>query len=79
MISDKTSSASKGITAQAANAGAIVSIGAKRNKKLFDFVGLIISLNINLKASAMGCKSPKYPTLFGPILPCIKPITFLSK
>jgi hypothetical protein len=40
---------------------------------------MLISLKIDLKASANGCKSPQNPTIFGPLLLCIAAKTFLSK
>ena len=46
------------MTAHAAKAGAIVKIGAIKNKVLFDLFGVIIYLNINFNASAIGCRSP---------------------
>jgi hypothetical protein len=47
------------MTAHAAKAGAIDNNGARKNKKLLDFDGKTISLNINLRASAMGWSKPK--------------------
>ncbi len=47
------------MTAQAAKAGAIAKMGAKKNKTLFDAVGRIISLNKSFNASAIGCSNPK--------------------
>jgi hypothetical protein len=52
-----------------------VNIGAKINPKVFAFVGITVSLNINFKASAIGCNKPKNPTTLGPFLCCIEPIT----
>ena len=53
-ISAITKLRSKGITAQAAKAGAMAKIGAKKNKTLFEAVGRIISLNKSFNASAIG-------------------------
>lgn len=42
-------------------------------------MGHLISFEYNLTASAMGCKSPRIPTLFGPIRICMYPKIFRSK
>ena len=42
--------------------------GAKTNITLLALAGIIISLNINFKASAKVCKIPNGPTTFGPFL-----------
>jgi len=42
--------------------------GENINKKLLDLIGIIISFKINFKPSANGCKKPKNPTIFGPVL-----------
>ena len=54
------------------NKGAIIKI------ILFDNTGIIVSLTINLTASAIGCNKPKKPTKFGPRRFWILPKTFLS-
>ena len=58
-MSASTSPSSKGNTAQAARAGARAIIGAIRNRVLSALVGMTISLNISLTASAMGCSRPR--------------------
>ena len=50
---------SKGITAQAAKAGAMASTGPSKNNVLFEAVGRIISLKSNFNPSATGCNKPK--------------------
>ena len=59
-------------------AGIKTSIGARLNKNLSAFCGVIFSLHNNLKASANVCKSPQYPTRLGPFLCVKKPRSFLS-
>ena len=62
----------------AANIGIKTSIGARLNRNLSDLSGVIFSLHKSLKASAIVCKTPQKPTLFGPFL-CVKnPKSFLS-
>ena len=73
------SSGPKGITAQAASAGMIVIAGAMMYSTLFAWLGRMISLNISLKASAIGCSSPQGPTRFGPRRMCMKPIILRSQ
>jgi hypothetical protein len=46
-------------------------IGAKINNHLFEVVGYIVSLKINLTPSANGCNKPNIPILFGPKRLCI--------
>lgn len=55
-----------------------VKIGAKIKENVFAFVGITDSFNSNFKPSANGCNRPKKPTLFGPNLCCIPPITLRS-
>ena len=57
-----------GITAQADNANVIVTIGARIKTTLLALAGIIISLNIYLRASASDCSSPNGPTTLGPLL-----------
>src|SRR5713226_40088 len=77
-MSASTASGPKGITAHAASAGIKVSIGAKMNRNLLAPVGTIVSLNMSLMASAIGCSSPIGPTRLGPRRICIQPMSFLS-
>jgi hypothetical protein len=42
------------------------------------FVGIIISLMINFKPSANGCKIPQNPTILQPRLLCMEAIAFRS-
>ena len=67
-----------GITAQAASAGMIVMTGPRKNRPLFAAVGTMISLKINLTASAIGCSSPSGPTRFGPGRIWLQPIALRS-
>ena len=53
LISAKTKVSLIGITAQATKARVIVTIGAKINIILFALAGIIISLKIYLRASAI--------------------------
>ena len=69
----------RGTTAQAARAGTRSNTGANKNKNLSDLAGMIISFSNNFKVSAMVWSNPNGPTLFGPILECIYPITLRSK
>ena len=67
-----------GITPTAANIGIKTSIGARLKRILSTLFGVIFSLHKSFNASAIVCKSPQYPTLFGPFL-CVKnPKSFLS-
>ena len=50
-----------GTTAQAASAGMMVMIGPMTNRLLFALVGMMISLNSSLSASAIGCSRPSGP------------------
>jgi formate hydrogenlyase subunit 4 len=77
-ISASTSVPENGITAHAAKAGVTASTGAIRKRYLSDLVGMIISLNINFRTSAIGCNKPLGPTRFGPTRTCIYAMTFLS-
>jgi hypothetical protein len=52
--------------------------GENKNKNLFALFGTIISLKINFKPSAKGCKIPKYPTTEGPLRLCTEAINFRS-
>jgi hypothetical protein len=55
-----------------------VIIGANKNIRKLDVLGITVSLASNLNASAMACKSPKIPTVFGPLLRCIEAIILRS-
>jgi hypothetical protein len=55
-----------GITAQPIKLKYNVKKGANKNKNLLARFGKIISLTINFKASANGCKTPQNPVIFGP-------------
>ena len=68
LISARTLSTPKGITAQAIKAKVIVIIGARIKIILFELAGIIISLKIYLRASARDCNNPNGPTTFGPCL-----------
>lgn len=46
-------------------------IGVMINRSGEDVVGRMGSLMNNFTPSAMGCKSPKGPTMFGPFRACI--------
>src|SRR6185436_17174073 len=74
---------SSGITAQIANAGMSVIIGAIRNSTLFEALGITTSLISSLMTSANGWNrpgnKPKGPaTRFGPLRSCIQPMTLRS-
>ena len=56
----------KGITTQLIKLRNNVKNGAKKNKILCDFKGIIISLESSFKPSANGCKNPHNPTTLGP-------------
>lgn len=71
----KTQFSLNGITAQASMDRLKVRTGAKRNKNIFAFAGIIGSLCKSFMASAIGCKSPNGPTVLGPIRICIAAIT----
>jgi hypothetical protein len=64
-----------GITAHPTKLKYKVKNGAKTNKNLLALFGKTISLTINFKASANGCKTPQNPVTFGPFLRWIAPIT----
>lgn len=53
-------------------------MGATTKTTLFATLGTIVSLAINFKASAIGCKIPHLPTTLGPRLRCIAPKTLRS-
>lgn len=55
-----------GIKAQLSKLIVRVIIGAIKKRILFDLLGKIISLKINLIPSANGCSNPQIPTTFGP-------------
>ena len=61
----------KGITAQAARAGAMDSTGAMTNRKRLELVGMITSFINSFRASAMGCSQPRGPTRLGPMRTCM--------
>ena len=67
-MSETTKPGANGITAHPAKLKTIVIIGANKKTNLFDPLGIIFSLVSNFKASAKLCKSPKGPTIFGPLL-----------
>ena len=69
----------KGITANMLSAAKIAIIGAMTNSGLSAAAGMRSSLVKDLMPSAMGCKSPKGPTLLGPGRTCTWPSTFRSK
>src|SRR5690606_19120649 len=75
---DSTSCASKGITAQAANAGASVISGASRYSALCALLGWITSLDSSLNTSAKACSTPQ-PTYIGPWRACIQPMSLRSQ
>ena len=70
------------MTAQAAKAGMSAIMGARRNRILFDFAGMITSFISSLNTSAKGCpspgNSPSRRTRFGPRRSCIQPMTLRS-
>lgn len=55
-----------GITTQLIKLRNNVKNGAKKNKILWDFKGITISLDSNFNPSANGCKKPHNPTTLGP-------------
>src|SRR5256884_4110019 len=55
---DTTTVGDSGITAQAANAGTSATMGASRNRNLFEFVGMMTSFTRSLITSANGCPTP---------------------
>jgi hypothetical protein len=59
---------SKGIIDQPRKLKNKVMTGPKIKRKLFVLVGIIISFTTNFKPSAIGCKKPQIPTIFGPFL-----------
>nr|YP_010194629.1 hypothetical protein LKZ09_mgp05 [Conidiobolus polyspermus]QZZ81368.1 hypothetical protein [Conidiobolus polyspermus] len=67
-----------GITAHANILNTNVIYGATKNNILFACDTNIVSFITNFNPSANGCNTPNTPTLFGPNLLCIAPITFLS-
>lgn len=69
---------STGIIAQPSIAKTNVMTGAIKNKNLFDLYGIIGSFVRSFNASAMGCSKPNGPTVFGPGLSCIAPMTLRS-
>src|ERR1700761_1295404 len=75
-------SGDSGITAQAAKAVTRVIIGARANRNLLAFAGMITSLVISLTTSAKGWPRPgirpKIATRFGPRRSCIQPMTLRS-
>ena len=77
-MSAKTWVALKGITAHDIRANVIVTIGAKIKITLFELDGIIISLNIYLRASARDCSNPNGPTTLGPCLFWTNAQTLLS-
>ena len=53
-------------------------IGAKKNKILFEYAGIILYLISNLIPSNNGCAIPVYPVLLGPNRFCLNPKIFRS-
>lgn len=78
-MSDNTTPKSNGIIDQLNQLNVNVNTGAAINKNKLDSPGTIVSLKINLKASAKGCKIPQRPTTLGPRRLWIPPKIFLSK
>ncbi len=70
--------ADSGITAQAASAVTVVTIGASRKIALSAPAGMIGSLKTNLSRSANDCSSPKAPTTLGPRRICTAAQTLRS-
>jgi len=66
LMSAMTQPSANGTTAQPAKASVAVTSGARMKITLFAPDGMMISLNMNLKASAMVWSRPKGPTTFGP-------------
>ncbi len=66
-----TSSGEKGMTAQAARAGAMESMGASRKRALSAPEGMTISFMRSFTASMMGWSSPLGPTRLGPMRTCM--------
>src|SRR5580698_669665 len=75
-------SGDSGITDQAAKAVTRVIIGARANRNLLDFAGMITSLVSSLTTSANGWPRPgirpKMATRLGPRRSCIQPMTLRS-
>ncbi len=55
-----------------------VNNGAIKNSKIFEFEGTINSFSSNLTPSAIGCKRPNRPVVFGPLRLCILLIVLRS-
>ena len=55
-----------------------IKIGAKMNNKLLAKLGMMVSFDNNLNASANACNNPYSPTTLGPLLRCIPAKIFLS-
>ena len=70
--------APNGMTAKVIKAGISSIAGASKYTGLSTPAGMISSFIRNLIPSAIGCKRPCGPTLFGPNLPCINADTRLS-
>jgi hypothetical protein len=68
----------RGMTLQLVKLSINIKIGAKINICIFECVGNIISLHINLNPSARGCNKPLKPTTLGPRLRWIEAITLRS-
>ena len=68
----------KGIIDQPTRLKKKVKIGAKIKLNVLEFVGITDSFKSNLRPSAKGWSKPKKPTLFGPNLCWIAPITLRS-
>jgi hypothetical protein len=58
----------KGITNHRRRLQKKVKTGANKKIKTLALLGIIISFKNNFKPSAIGCKKPKNPTIFGPLL-----------
>jgi hypothetical protein len=77
-VSIKTAVFSKGITAHGIKLKKKTKPGAAMNKKRLVLDGIIVSLTINFKPSAIGCSKPNQPTTFGPTRRCIEAINLRS-
>ena len=67
-----------GIRDHVVSAILIANMGESLNIMELDLLGLIFSFIINFIASAIGCSSPKNPTILGPFRICVLPRIFRS-
>ena len=67
-----------GMTAQAEIARTTETSGAMTNTPLLALAGMIGSLKMNFKKSAIGCRTPQGPTTFGPRRICTAAHTLRS-